>query len=49
MKAVIKYDRESLSIEDVLGSLRSKDLEIKFERKFVNVSIQVRGKTEKRN
>ena len=33
LKTAIKYGRESLSLDDVLGALRSRDLEIKFEKK----------------
>ena len=33
LKAAIKYGKESLSLDDELGALRSRDLKIKFEKK----------------
>ena len=33
LKAAIKYSIESLSLDDILGTLQSRDLEIKFEKK----------------
>ena len=39
LKAAIKYGRESLSLDDVLGALRSRDLEIKFEKKTNSESL----------
>ena len=33
LKLAIKYGRESLSLDDVLGALRSRDLEMTFEKK----------------
>ena len=33
LKSAIKYGRDSLSLEDVLGALRYKDLEIKIEKR----------------
>lgn len=47
VKVVIKYGRESLSLDDVLGALKSKDLKMKFERKIVNEWLQVKAKSEK--
>lgn len=49
LKAAIKYGRESLSLEDVLGALRSRDLEIKFEKKGTTEGLNVRGRSQKRN
>ena len=39
LKATTKYGRESLSLHDVLGVLRSRDLEIKFEKKGNSKSL----------
>ena len=44
LKTTIKYGRESLSLDDVLGALRSRDLEIKIEKKTSSKSLQVRGR-----
>ena len=44
LKSAIKYGRESLSLDDVLGALRSRDLEIKIEKKTNFESLQVRGR-----
>ena len=44
LKDAIKYGRESLSLDDVLCDLRSRDLEIKFERKGNFESLQVKGR-----
>ena len=49
MKAAIRYGRESLSLDDVLGALWSRDLEIKFEKKHNSESLQVRGRSQKRD
>ena len=48
LKLAIKYGRESLSLDDVLGPLRSRDLEMKFEKKGSSEGLQVRGRPEKR-
>ena len=45
LKATIKYGRESLSLDDVLGALRTSDLEIKFEKKRNSKSLQVRKRS----
>ena len=44
LKAAIKYGRETLSLDDVLGALRSRDLEIKIEKKGIFEGLQVRGR-----
>ena len=49
LQEAIKYGRESLSLDDVLGALRSRDLEIKFEKKVNFGSLQVRGRPQKRD
>lgn len=49
VKTAIKSSRESLSLNYVLGVLKSKDLEIEFERKTINGGLQVRGITDERN
>ena len=49
MKAIIKYGRDSLTLDDVLGALRSRDLEIKFEKKANSESLQVRCRPQKRD
>ena len=49
LKSAIKYGRDSLSLEDVLGALRSKDLEIKIEKKGNSEGLQVRGRQPKRD
>ena len=49
LKAAIKYGRESLSLDDVLGALRSRDLELKSERKTNSESLQVKGRPQKRD
>ena len=49
LKSAIKYGRDSLSLEDVLGALRSKDLEIKTEKKGNSEGLQVRGRQPKRD
>ena len=50
LKAAIKYGRESLSLDDVLGALRSRDFEIKKEKEgSTSEGLQVRGRLEKKN
>ena len=52
LKTAIKYGRKSLSLEDVLGTLRSRYLEIKKDKKATSSGgegLQVRGKPEKRH
>ena len=49
LKAAIKYERESLSLDDVFGALRLTDLEVKFEKKANSESLQVRGRPQKRD
>ena len=52
LQTIIKYGRESLSLHDVLGALRSRDFEIKKEKKGSNSTsegLQVRGRLEKKN
>lgn len=49
VKTAIKSSRESLSLNYVLGALKSKDLEFEFERKTINGGLQVRGITDERN
>ena len=52
MKTAIKYGRKSFSLEDVIRALRSKDFEIKKDKKFGNSTgegLQVRGRPDKRN
>ena len=39
LKATTKYGRESLSLDDVLDALRSRDLEIKFEKRGNSESL----------
>ena len=49
LKSVIKYGRESLSLDDLLGALRSRDLEIKIKKKTNSESLQVRGRQLRRD
>ena len=49
LKSAIKYGRESLSLDDVLGALRSRDLEMKMERKGTTEGLQVKGRPQKRD
>ena len=42
LKSAIKYGRETLSLDDALEALRSRDLEIKIEKKEVSEGLQVR-------
>ena len=49
LKSAIKYGRESLSLDDVLGALRSRDLEIKIEKRSNGERLQVRGRNQKRD
>ena len=51
LKTAIKYGRESLTLEDVLGALRSRDFEIKKDKKAASSSgegLRVRGRPDKR-
>ena len=52
MKTAIKYGRESLSLEDILGALRSRDLENKKDKKATSSNgegLEVMGGPEKRH
>ena len=49
LKAAIKYGRDSLTLDDVLGALRSRELEIKIEKKATSEGLQVRGRTPRRD
>ena len=52
LKTAIKYGRDSLSLEDVLGALRSRDLENKKDKKTTSSGgegLQVRGRPKKRH
>ena len=49
LKAAIKYGRKSLSLDDVLGALRSIALEIKFEKKGNSKILHVRGRPRKKD
>ena len=46
-KAAIKYDRESLTLDDVLGALRPRELEIKTKKKASSEGLQVRGRSQR--
>jgi len=49
MKIVIKYGRESLSLENALVALRSRDLEVKKDKKSNTAKgLQVQGKFDRR-
>ena len=48
LKSAIKYGRTSHALDDVLGALRSRELEIKNKKRGQMVKVQVnRGRTEK--
>lgn len=47
-KLAIKYGRESLSLEDILRAFRSKELEIKFQKKTIAEGLQTKGRSEKK-
>ena len=52
LKTTIKYGHESLSLEDVLGALRSRDFEIKKDKKsssLVGERLLVRGRPDKKS
>ena len=51
VKATIKYGKDNLSLDDVLGALRSRDLEIKFEKKDSNnrENLMACGRPDKRD
>ncbi|TXG66911.1 hypothetical protein EZV62_008186 [Acer yangbiense] len=50
LKATIKYGRDSLTLEDVLGALRSREMEMRSEKKAsTGEGLNVRGRTEKKN
>lgn len=50
MKTAIKYGRESVSLEDVLVALRSRDLEVKKDKKASPAEgLQERGKLDRRS
>ena len=49
IKVAIKYGRDSLTLEDILGALRSKELENKIERRNNSEGLQVRGRTQRRD
>ncbi|TXG53987.1 hypothetical protein EZV62_019243 [Acer yangbiense] len=49
VKAAIKYDRSSLSLEECISALKSKDLELKIERKDGGENLFARGKSLVKN
>ncbi|TXG63668.1 hypothetical protein EZV62_010662 [Acer yangbiense] len=49
VKAAIKYDRTSLSLEECILALKSKDLELKMEKKDSGENLFVRGRQLVRN
>ncbi|TXG60670.1 hypothetical protein EZV62_015243 [Acer yangbiense] len=50
LKATIKYGRDSLTLEDVLGALRFMEMEMRSEKKAsTGKGLNVRGRTEKKN
>ncbi|KAI9186582.1 hypothetical protein LWI28_018815 [Acer negundo] len=50
LKAAIKCGRDSLSLEDVLGALRSRETEMRSEKKASSgEGLNVKGRTEKKN
>ncbi|TXG56949.1 hypothetical protein EZV62_018262 [Acer yangbiense] len=49
VKAAIKYGRTSLSLEECISVLKSKDLELKMEKKDNGENLSVRGRQPVRN
>ena len=49
LKTAIKYGRESLTLDDVLGALRLRELEIKIKRKVSSEGMQIRGRPQQRD
>ncbi|TXG65726.1 hypothetical protein EZV62_007001 [Acer yangbiense] len=49
VKAAIKYGRTSLSLEECISALKSKDLELKIENKDSGENLFVRGRQPNRN
>ncbi|KAK0588992.1 hypothetical protein LWI29_008208 [Acer saccharum] len=49
VKAAIKYGRSSLSLEECLSTLKSKELELKIERKDNGENLFVRGRQHVKN
>ena len=49
LKTAIKYGRESLTLDDVLGTFRLRELEIKIKRKASSEGMQIRGRPQKRD
>ncbi|TXG53835.1 hypothetical protein EZV62_019091 [Acer yangbiense] len=49
VKAAIKYGRTSLSLEECISALKSKELELKIERKDSGENLFVRGKQHRIN
>ena len=49
VKAAIKYGRELLTLDDVLGALRSRELEIKTGKKASSKGLHVRGRSPRRD
>ncbi|TXG57989.1 hypothetical protein EZV62_015818 [Acer yangbiense] len=49
VKAAIKYGRTSLSLEECISALKSKDLELKMEKKDSGENLFVRGRQPVRN
>ena len=49
--AAIKYGKDNLLLDDVLGALRSRDLEIKFEKRDSNngENLMARGRLDKKD
>ncbi|TXG48538.1 hypothetical protein EZV62_024413 [Acer yangbiense] len=49
LKAAIKYGRDSLSLEDVLRALRSREMEMRSEKRAsIGEGLNVRGRSEKK-
>lgn len=51
LKTIIEYERDFLKLEDVLRALRSRDFEVKKEKKvsFNGEDLQVRGRSDRRS
>ncbi|KAL5552341.1 hypothetical protein UlMin_002517 [Ulmus minor] len=50
LKAAIKYGRDSLTLEDVLGALRSREMEMRSEKRASNgEGLNVRGRLERKD